>query len=117
MTALFRRYGHDVLDVSEQGLKGTTNSELLSLSTRQRRILVTINYRHFADRSRFPLGSHAGILILRIHPPHWKDINPILNWFLANVNLSLLIGRLTILRRQHYQIFHTDVLYEEYPIL
>ncbi len=114
---LFRRHGHNVLYASQSELQGQTDQALLDLATDQKRIFVTVNYRHFSRLNRFPLGSHAGILILRILPPHWREINPILDRFLRTVDLDRLQGKLVILRRQHYRVSHTEDLHEEFPLL
>ena len=43
-------------------------------------------------------------------------INPLLERFLTTVNLNLLAGRLTIVRRRSYQVFYTNTLREERPL-
>ena len=58
-----RRLGHDVVTVAESGNAGTSfsDSEVLDFSTREDRILVTLNRRHFIRLHR-ERPEHAGIM-------------------------------------------------------
>ena len=59
-----RRTGHDVLTVAESGQAGAALSdpEVLAFATREDRILVTLNRRHFIRLHEEQLA-HAGIIV------------------------------------------------------
>jgi hypothetical protein len=58
-----RRLGHDVMTVQESGHGGQSiaDDEVLRFATRQRRVLVTLNRRHFV-RLHEENSGHMGII-------------------------------------------------------
>lgn len=60
-----RQSGYDVVHVRDVGLKGCKNSELMAFAHEKGRCLVTLD-ADFADLRYHPLGSHAGIIRLRL---------------------------------------------------
>lgn len=60
-----RLEGYDALHVRETGLKGRADQEILTFAKKEGRALVTLD-ADFADVRRFPLGSHTGIIRLRL---------------------------------------------------
>jgi hypothetical protein len=59
-----RRLGHDVLTVSEAGNAGkaVADQEVLAFATAHRRILITLNRRHFV-RLHAETPCHEGIIV------------------------------------------------------
>lgn len=64
-----RRLGHDVLTVHEAGNAGQAipDPAVLSFAVRERRILVTINRRHFV-RLHLDNPDHEGIVVCTLDP-------------------------------------------------
>ena len=60
-----RRLGHTVLTVTALGRAGATNGEVLALAKRHEAILIAED-RGFANVLNYPLGTHRGIVILKI---------------------------------------------------
>lgn len=64
LVALLRDYGHDVLDVKETGLIGSTDADLMRRSVAERRVIVT----HDGDFGRLAVAAGepvVGIVFLR----------------------------------------------------
>ena len=57
--------GHDALSVFDQGLTGLLDEELWVHVCHEGRLLITLD-RDFADIRAYPLGTHRGILFLRL---------------------------------------------------
>ncbi len=64
-----RRLGHDVLTSHEAGNAGRAvpDEEVLAFSTTQRRVLLTLNRRHFVRLHR-TISDHAGIVVCTFDP-------------------------------------------------
>ncbi len=60
--------GHDVHTVASEGLKGRPDSDIWQAVLAERRLLVTQDLE-FADLRRYPVGTHAGILLVRHRDP------------------------------------------------
>ena len=60
-----RENGHDVVHVREVGLRGALDRDILSFARSESRVLVTQD-AEFADIRKYPLGSHGGIVRLRL---------------------------------------------------
>jgi uncharacterized protein (DUF433 family) len=57
--------GHDVDSVEEEGLPGADDPTVSQAATADGRLIITMD-RGFGDIQRYPPGSHAGILVLRV---------------------------------------------------
>lgn len=62
--------GHDVTDVRDVGLRGAPDENVFALACSEERILISGDV-DFANTLRFPPGSHAGIVVLRL-PNEWS---------------------------------------------
>lgn len=60
-----RQLGYDIVHVREAGLKGHRDSEVMAYAREDGRCLVTLD-ADFADVRYHPLGSHSGIIRLRL---------------------------------------------------
>jgi len=60
-----RALGYDVKHVREVGLKGHSDNEIMEYAKREGRSLITLD-ADFADIRRYPLGTHAGIIRLKL---------------------------------------------------
>ena len=57
--------GHDVDTVVDKGLSGAVDEAVSRTATAAGRLVMTLD-RGFGDIRRYPPGSHAGIVVLRI---------------------------------------------------
>lgn len=65
-----RRLGHDVLTSLEAGNANAAvpDEEVLAFAVAERRILVTLNRRHFIQLHNRRTGEHAGIVVCSYDP-------------------------------------------------
>jgi predicted nuclease of predicted toxin-antitoxin system len=63
--AILNEEGHNTLGVIEQGLQGNDDDNLIVRCNQEKRCLITQD-KDFADILRYPLGSHSGIMVLRL---------------------------------------------------
>jgi len=70
MTELLREAGHDALTVADEALGGAADPQILEVATAEGRVLMTFDL-DFADVRDFPIGSHAGIIVFRLHDQRW----------------------------------------------
>jgi predicted nuclease of predicted toxin-antitoxin system len=89
--------GHDVATVIGENLIGATDADVLSASTRDERILVTLD-RGFGDLRAYPPGTHGGIVVLRVDSHDAGLVAEALRSFLANDQLGDLTGCITVIR-------------------
>jgi len=57
--------GYDIQHVREIGLRGQPDPEIMAYARNERRCLITLD-EDFSDLRRYPLGTHAGIIRLRL---------------------------------------------------
>lgn len=57
--------GHDVEDTRDAGLRGRPDSEVFARAVAERRVLLTGDVG-FGNVIAYPLGSHAGIVLMRV---------------------------------------------------
>jgi len=64
-SVVLREAGHEVEDVRDAGLRGCTDEEVIAYARARGAVLITAD-KGFANILRFPLGTHAGILVQRM---------------------------------------------------
>jgi predicted nuclease of predicted toxin-antitoxin system len=62
---VLRQAGHSVEDVRDVGLRGRSDQEVFQYAQAQGAILLTAD-KGFSNIVRFPLGTHTGILVIRV---------------------------------------------------
>lgn len=60
-----RRLGYDAVHAKDVGLKGCKDMQLMAFARKTGRSLVTLD-ADFANVRRYPVGSHSGIIRLRL---------------------------------------------------
>lgn len=94
--AALRRAGHAVADVRDVGLRGRSDAEVYAYAQAHGLTLVTADMG-FANILRFPLGTHAGIVVLRVPNELAIDqLNRLLVNALADLSAEALRGALVI---------------------
>ena len=76
-TLFLRNLGYDITDTRELNLYGATDAEILQQAKSQNRIVITFN-SDFADVSDIPLGTHPGVIRLKIIPQTLGILHPLL---------------------------------------
>jgi predicted nuclease of predicted toxin-antitoxin system len=66
-TELFQSMGYETMDVRYVGLRGKRDDEIFAFAQREQAVIVTGDMG-FGNILRYPLGSHAGIII--VHYPN-----------------------------------------------
>ena len=95
MTELLRQAGHDALTVAEEGLGGAADPTILQAATTENRVLVTFDL-DFADVRSFPVGSHGGIVVFRLHDQRWAVLQEPVRHLVASGILERIRGGLAI---------------------
>ena len=70
LAELLRASGHQVATVAEENLSGADDPALLKRATEEERLFITFDI-DFADIRKFPVGTHGGIVVFRLHDQRW----------------------------------------------
>ena len=70
---LLKFLGHDVHTTLDQGLNGKSDIEIWNAAQSESRFLITQDL-DFSDRRKFAPGTHAGILLIRLHNPSRRNL-------------------------------------------
>ena len=62
---VLRSAGHEAEDVRDVGLRGHSDAEVFAYAQAQAAVLISCD-KGFTNLLRFPVGSHAGIVVIRI---------------------------------------------------
>ena len=65
--------GHDVPTTSSEGLTGRADLDIWGAAQAESRFLITQDL-DFSDIRRFTPGSHAGVLLVRLHSPSRQNL-------------------------------------------
>ena len=88
-----RRQGHDVLSTRDVGLALAPDEKVMAFAIEDNRILLTYN-ADFGDIRLFPVGTHAGIIRLRVTQQTAEVLHPILERALGQLADRDLSGKL-----------------------
>jgi predicted nuclease of predicted toxin-antitoxin system len=103
MTEVFRQTGHDASSVAEEGLGGTADPRILQAAAAEDRVLVTFDL-DFADVRRFPVGTHGGIVVFRLHDQRWAVLEGPARHLVASGILERIRGGLAIVDEARIRI-------------
>jgi predicted nuclease of predicted toxin-antitoxin system len=70
LVELLRAEGHDAMTVADEALGGSKDPEVLQVAASEGRTLLTFDL-DFCDIRQYPIGSHAGIVVFRLHDQRW----------------------------------------------
>ncbi len=76
IAALLRKTGYDATTVSEQGLIGTSDTNLAAVCRKEKRIILTLD-TDFADIRHYPPDRFCGIIVMRLNrqdKPHVLEV-------------------------------------------
>ena len=94
---LLAEAGHDVDSVHDEGLAGADDPTVSEVATVAGRLVITLD-RGFGDIQRYPPGSHAGILVLRIDDQSAAAVIGALGALATSTDLSDLGGCVAVYR-------------------
>jgi predicted nuclease of predicted toxin-antitoxin system len=89
--------GHEVDSVHDEGLAGADDPTVSEVATSAGRLVITLD-RGFGDIQRYPPGSHAGILVLRIDDQSAAAVIEALGALATSTDLSDLSGCVAVYR-------------------
>jgi predicted nuclease of predicted toxin-antitoxin system len=98
-----RRPEWTVYHTSDVALSGRPDEEIFSWA-QQRQAMILIVDEDFADQRSFPIGSHAGIIRLRVWPTTIEEIQDALERLLGEVPDEELARALVIVDRETIRI-------------
>lgn len=89
--------GHDVDTVVDEALGGANDPAVSAAATAAERLVVTLD-RGFGDIRRYPPGSHAGILVVRVEDQAAPAVARAVEQLLESVALDDLAGCVAVFR-------------------
>jgi predicted nuclease of predicted toxin-antitoxin system len=102
-TPIFARTGHDVDTVEDEGLAGRDDPTVARTATEVGRLIVTLD-RGFGDVHRYPPGSHAGILVLRVDDQSAASVRAALTDLIEATDLDSLAGCVAVFRSGNLRV-------------
>lgn len=103
ITRWLRAQGHDVKDVREAGLAGTSDRSLMKLAQQEQRTIITFD-KDFTNPLLYPLASHFVVVRIRIHPPLRRDVLHAFEQFFQQFDLGQLKSTVVVLERNGYHV-------------
>ena len=97
------RPGWQVVHTSDVGLDGKGDRVVFDWAQARVSLIVTFD-EHFADRRTFPVGTHCGIVRLRVWPTTVENTQHALERLVENVSEEELGGALTIVGRSRIRV-------------
>lgn len=73
LAAALQDLGHDVHTTSSEGLTGRADLDIWAVAQAEARFLITQDL-DFSDIRKFAPGSHAGVLLVRLHSPSRQNL-------------------------------------------
>ncbi len=95
--------GHDVDSVEDEGLAGADDPTVSEAATAAERLIITLD-RGFGDTQRYPPGSHAGILVLRVDDQSAASACATLTEVVASSDLEKLSGCVAVYRKGELRV-------------
>lgn len=92
-----------IYHTSDVALSGRPDEEIFAWAQQRHAVIITFD-EDFADQWTFPIGSHAGIIRLRVWPTTIEETQDALERFLADVPDTELAGALVIIDREAIRV-------------
>lgn len=96
--AVLAARGHDVDTVAEEQLTGAPDPTVVAAASEMERLLITLD-RGLGDLRRYPPGSHAGIIVLRLTDQSAVAAHDALAALVDAHDLDALRGAVTVAQR------------------
>ena len=98
-----RKAGLRCITLSKLGKAEAANGEVIKLAKSHKAALITRD-RDFANLTIYPLGSHQGIILLRITPETMDSVHKNLLAMLRSLDFDAIQGNLIIVTSTNYRI-------------
>jgi len=98
-----RKIGIEAHHVRDLGLSTATDEHIFRVAQKHEWAVLTFD-EDFADQRVFPLGSHAGVIRLRVWPTTAEEIERALTRLFMEVSPHELRGALAIIDRERIRI-------------
>jgi len=95
LAARLRQLGHDADTVQEEGLCGRDDETVWEAAQREERFLITQDL-DFSDMRKFPPGTHAGLLLVRLQEASRRQIERRVMDLFATEAVETWAGRLVV---------------------
>lgn len=66
LTRKLRESGYEVFDIRETGKTGITDDEIIKMACEMDCVLISANYKHFANILLFPPQKYQGIIVVKM---------------------------------------------------
>jgi predicted nuclease of predicted toxin-antitoxin system len=93
--AVLAAAGHDVDTVADEGLTGAPDEVVMAAAQNEERMLVTFDVG-FGDARQHRLGSHGGVVVLRLRDQRPAMVIEVLRTLVENHDLDALAGSLLV---------------------
>ena len=103
LAELLRAAGHDAVTVADEALGGSNDPKVLQVATTEGRTVLTFDL-DFCDIRRYPIGSHAGIVVFRLHDQRWAVLEQPARRLIESKLLDRLQGGLAIVDESRVRI-------------
>ncbi|MFQ6121416.1 MAG: DUF5615 family PIN-like protein [Methanosarcinales archaeon] len=95
---------YDAIHVKEVSLKGHTDEEIMAFAKREGRTLLTLDI-DFADIRKYPIGTHSGVIRLKLKFAPSKKILKCLRSLLPEITkLPIESGALVVTNCKRYRV-------------
>ena len=101
--SILRKSGFVCVTLRELDKSEATNGEVIAIAKTKRAILITRD-RDFSNLALYPLGTHEGIIFLRITPKNMDRVHKILLDTLHSIPTNRLTGSLLIITSDTYRL-------------
>ncbi len=98
VAALLRDRGVHADTVSDEGLIGASDATVFDATQGEDRLIITLD-RGFGDVRRYPPGSHAGVVVLRLDSDGPRSAAAAVMLLLDHHDLRDLRGTITVMHR------------------
>jgi predicted nuclease of predicted toxin-antitoxin system len=103
---LLKKLGLSVTTIADLGKISSNDPEVLNLARSRKAILLTTDL-DFADLILYPLGTHEGIIVLRLRPDRpdiLDEVHRILESFLKQTPPAEIAKALVVIDRNKYRL-------------
>ncbi len=102
-----RGLGHDVDTVPEEGLKGFADPDVWAATQTESRFFITQDL-DFSDLRAFRPGTHAGLLLLRLHSQPRRVITEQIELIFRTEDVATWAGCFVVVHQHKIRIFRPD---------
>ncbi|MBV8776771.1 MAG: DUF5615 family PIN-like protein [Alphaproteobacteria bacterium] len=100
---LFSRHGHNAVTVVDQGWRGMADGSLWQGIRAEDRWLITAD-KEFAGLRRFPLGTHAGVILLGPMPENRREYARLAQELIDRINFDEIAGAVVVVTNRGVRV-------------